>query len=90
MELLHFCLGSAHFQRSFCRTRTEGQKDEDIVQGLGYMRRYYEARAATRPCEANYNMGRAYHCIGRMDEAMKYYTRSIAVSTSRAVLMGTN
>lgn len=86
IEMLKFCLGTVFFERSLCRKRSEIEKLDDSKKAIEYIKEYYELRKEANPCEANYNLGRAYHCIGKLKEAEKYYLKGLSIYSSRKML----
>lgn len=53
-----------------------------IMQGLGFMQSYYEARSidtrAEERQEAHYNMARTYHLLGLVHIAIPFYRKVFA------------
>lgn len=88
LELLYLFLGVAYFQRSFCRKKDENEKIMDANKGLEAMKKYYKIRVGINAVEANYNMGRTYHCIGNLNRAASYYSNVLTITTSRKLIQG--
>lgn len=88
LQLLYLFLGAAYFQRSFCRTRNDSEKANDIAKGQMAMQNYYDVRVKSHALEANYNMGRTYHCIGNLTKAAKHYSDVLTLGVGRKLLGG--
>ena len=88
LESLYLFLGVAYFQRSFCRKKDENEKAIDANKGLEAMKKYYKIRLGINAMEANYNMGRTYHCIGNLKKAASYYSNVLIITTNRKLIQG--
>lgn len=74
---VNLLLGLAHMQRSM--QRLTAARHFQILHGLRYLYRYYDIRRSmytdVEKQEADYNIGRAFHLIGLVTIALKYYNR---------------
>ncbi|CAL9731604.1 transcription factor tau 131 kDa subunit [Monosporozyma unispora] len=74
---VNLLLGLAHMQRSM--QRLTAARHFQILHGLRYLYRYYDIRKSlyttVEKQEADYNIGRAFHLIGLVTVALKYYNR---------------
>lgn len=74
---VNLLLGLSHMQRSM--QRLTAARHFQILHGLRYLYRYYDIRNTmytdVEKQEADYNLGRAFHLIGLVSIAIKYYNK---------------
>ena len=80
--VLNLSIGVAYFQHAL--KRLSENRQYQIQQGIAFVTRYYQLRTkgkiAIHEQEAEYNVGRVYHGLGLVSQAIPYYRRCIALS----------
>ncbi|KAK3207291.1 hypothetical protein GRF29_103g438113 [Pseudopithomyces chartarum] len=80
--VLNLSIGVAYFQHAL--KRLSENRQYQIQQGIAFVTRYYELRKkgkiAIHEQEAEYNVGRVYHGLGLVSQAIPYYRRCIVLS----------
>lgn len=79
--VLNMSIGVAYFQHAL--KRLSENRQYQIQQGIAFMTRYYDlrtkAKIAVHQQEAEFNIGRVYHGLGLVTQAVPYYRRCIAL-----------
>lgn len=80
--VLNLSIGVAYFQHAL--KRLSENRQYQIQQGIAFITRYYDLRTKDQvpvhQQEAEFNIGRVYHGLGLVAQAMPYYQRCIALS----------
>ncbi|KAJ4291195.1 transcription factor TFIIIC subunit tfc4 [Kalmusia sp. IMI 367209] len=80
--VLNLSIGVAYFQHAL--KRMSENRQYQIQQGIAFMNRYYDLRTkvmiAIHIQEAEFNVGRVYHGLGLVTQAIPYYQRCVALS----------
>lgn len=80
--VLNLSIGLAYIQHAM--KRLSENRQFQIQQGLSFIYRYYDLRTrdgvAVRCSEAEFNMGRVWHSLGLVTQALPAYQRCIALS----------
>lgn len=80
--LLSLCIGVAYIQHAM--KRLSENRQFQLQQGLSFIYRYYELRTkdniAVHCSEAEFNMGRVWHSLGLLSQAIPAYERCIELS----------
>ncbi|XP_063228607.1 general transcription factor 3C polypeptide 3 isoform X2 [Bacillus rossius redtenbacheri] len=76
--MLAFVIGCTLFQMA-CQ-KFSGKKHSLVVQGLAFMSRYQDLRGEEGFQETSYNLGRAFHQLGLLPEAIHNYRRALEFS----------
>jgi general transcription factor 3C polypeptide 3 (transcription factor C subunit 4) len=90
---INLAIGIAYIQHAM--KRGSENRQFQIQQGLSFINQYYELRTkddvAVHCSEAEYNVGRIWHALGLMTQAIAAYERCIALSERvRGEAMGTD
>ncbi|KAF1977145.1 TPR-like protein [Bimuria novae-zelandiae CBS 107.79] len=80
--VLNLSIGVAYFQHAL--KRLSENRQFQIQQGIAFVTRYHEFRTkdkvAIHEQEAEYNVGRVYHGLGLVSQAIPHYQRCVALS----------
>lgn len=80
--VLSLSIGMAYFQHAL--KRLSENRQYQIQQGIAFVTRYYDLRTSQKVAlhvqEAEFNVGRLYHGLGLMSQAVPYYQRCLALS----------
>lgn len=79
--VLNLCIGVAYIQHAM--KRLSENRQFQIQQGLSFIYRYYEIRTKDNVdvhcSEAEFNMGRIWHSLGLLSQAIPFYERCVQV-----------
>ncbi|KAF2278367.1 TPR-like protein [Westerdykella ornata] len=82
--ILNLCIGIAYIQHGM--KRLSENRQYQIQQGLSFIYRYYELRTESDVplfrLEAEFNLGRIWHALGLVTQAIPAYERCIRLSES--------
>ncbi|KAL1602857.1 transcription factor TFIIIC subunit tfc4 [Paraconiothyrium brasiliense] len=80
--VLNLSIGVAYFQHAL--KRLSENRQYQIQQGIAFLMRYYDSRTIDKvgvhQQEAEFNVGRVYHGLGLVAQAIPYYQRCITLS----------
>lgn len=80
--VLSLCIGVAYYQHAM--KRNSENRQYQIQQGIAFLTRYQDLRnkskLALHQQETEFNLGRIYHGLGLISQAIPYYERCIALS----------
>jgi general transcription factor 3C polypeptide 3 (transcription factor C subunit 4) len=80
--VLNLSIGIAYFQHAL--KRLSENRQYQIQQGIAFITRYHDLRTkdkvAIHEQEAEFNIGRVYHGLGLVSQAIPYYQRCITLS----------